>query len=633
MTVSSTTSRVSYSTNGSTTLFQFPYYFLEDEDLEVVLKNNSTGAETILVLTTNYTVTGAGNAAGGSITTLSTYASGYTLSIFRNPQVVQETDLEENDSLPAESLEMALDKLTMIAQRHDDLLERSVTLSDGTAAGSFDPTLPEVLTADTVVKINSAGDGFEEGPSAADIADAQANAAIATAAAATATAAAATVTSAFYRDVVYKTSADSPVTISSSDNGKLYSFDTSGGAISVTLPQISSITPPFNWAFVLKTAGNNLTINRAGSDTIAGATSKTVSTAGVGAQLVGDTDASPDDWSVLDFGTVADGALTLAKLGTQISGPGIAKNYTITSSLSSNAVTFAVKTLAGTDPSATDPVYVYFRNGTAGTGNYVKRTITSALSITISSGSTLGHSSGLDCYGYGYFLDNSGTVELAVAGSRVFDEASLQTTTAEGGAGAADSKTTLYSTTARTSKPILFAWRFKSNQATAGTWASAISEISLYVSSRNVIPYSDVWLQTGNSFGSESNNKIRRFTTTNNNVGSAITYADNATTGSTFTINEDGVYSIHYYEETSSGPNNFGISRNTSSRTTSITIITATERLAMAATQNGTSNGAICSVTAHLVAGDIIRPHCDGGGTFVDTNRTFFRITQVAKFN
>lgn len=626
MTVSSTTSRVSYSTNGSTTLFQFPYYFLEDEDLEVVLKNNSTGAETILVLTTNYTVTGAGNAAGGSITTLSTYASGYTLSIFRNPQVVQETDLEENDSLPAESLEKALDKLTMIAQRHDDLLERSVTLSDGTAAGSFDPTLPEVLTPETVVAINSAGDGFEEGPSITDIADAATNAAAAAASAATAAAAAATVTSAFYRDVVYKTSADSPVTITSSDNGKLYVFDTSGGAISVTLPQLSSITPPFNWAAVLKTAGNNLTVNRAGTDTIMGATSKVISAAGVGYQLVGDTDASPDDWSVLDFGTVADSAITLAKLATQVSAPGEKINYTLVPSIAASALTVAVKTLAGTDPSATDPVVLYFRNATAGTGNYVKRTITSALSFTFSSGSTVGHVSGVSDYLYYYFIDNSGTVDLGAAGSNIFDKGTVQSTTAEGGAGAADSKTVLYSASSLSNKPILLAGRLLSNQATAGTWASAISEVSLDVDQR--LRYrSEVSVNTGNGHGS-TNNKIRIFSTTKRNYGSDITYATSAANGDSFTINKTGIYSIHYADGGSAGAN-FGVSVNSSELTTGIlSLSNVNDRLGAIGTAAGLQ--ATVSFTLTLNAGDVVRAHTQGTTDNTSDATCWFLITRVA---
>ena len=68
---------------------------------------------------------------------------------------------------------------------------------------------------------------------------------------------------------------------------------------------------------------------------------------------------------------------------------------------------------------------------------------------------------------YVYAIDNAGTVELAVS-STLLDQGSLQTTTAEGGAGAADSRFVLYSTTARSNVPIRLIGRIKSSQATAG---------------------------------------------------------------------------------------------------------------------------------------------------------------------
>jgi hypothetical protein len=129
-----------------------------------------------------------------------------------------------------------------------------------------------------------------------------------------ATDAASAINSAFYRDTVRYTSASSPVTLTSSDNGKLHVFDSSGGAISVTLPTIAGVTLPFNLGFLCETAGNNITINRASTDTIQGATTKVLSVAGVGFQLVADDSTSPDKWDVMEFGSVADGSVTTLKL-------------------------------------------------------------------------------------------------------------------------------------------------------------------------------------------------------------------------------------------------------------------------------------------------------------------------------
>jgi hypothetical protein len=124
MTVSSTTSKVSYTGNGSTTAFAVPFYFLAAADLQVILRSGTT--ETVQVLTTNYTVSGAGVEAGGTVTMLVAPAAAVTVTIRRNIEATQETDLLPNDRLPAESLETALDKVTMLTQQLGEESARSI---------------------------------------------------------------------------------------------------------------------------------------------------------------------------------------------------------------------------------------------------------------------------------------------------------------------------------------------------------------------------------------------------------------------------------------------------------------------------------------------------------------------------
>ncbi len=193
MTISSETNRVSYTGNGVTTAFSFPYYFLADEDLVVISRNISSGVETVKAITTDYTVAGALSSGGGTITMLSAPTSAVKLSIYRDPAVTQALDLVENDPLPAESVERAFDRGVMIAQRLNDRLDRAVRLTDGFAA-SFDPQLPAVPSANAALIFNSAGTGFSVGPTASQISGAEAAATSAAASAASATSAAATAT-------------------------------------------------------------------------------------------------------------------------------------------------------------------------------------------------------------------------------------------------------------------------------------------------------------------------------------------------------------------------------------------------------------------------------------------------------
>jgi hypothetical protein len=153
-------------------------------------------------------------------------------------------------------------------------------------------------------------------------------------------------------------------------------------------------------------------------------------------------------------------------------------NLTLTTSVAANALTIALKTQAGSNPSAGDPVKIGFRSATTSSGTYNQRSVTGALSLTVSSGSTLGQTSGQPWMLYVYAIDNAGTVELAVSGT-LYRETGIYNTTAEGGAGAADSVSTIYSTTARTNIVLRLIGKILNTQTTAGTWTSAGS--ALYV--------------------------------------------------------------------------------------------------------------------------------------------------------
>ena len=152
-------------------------------------------------------------------------------------------------------------------------------------------------------------------------------------------------------------------------------------------------------------------------------------------------------------------------------------NVSIACSVGSNALTIALKSNAGSDCTATDFATIAFRSTTATSGVAVRRTITSALSLVISSGSTLGHTDGAEWPIYVYAIDDGGTVVLG-ASTSPFDERYVQSSSAEGGAGAADSVAAMYSTASKSNKAIRLLAILKSTQTTAGTWAAAPTNVS-----------------------------------------------------------------------------------------------------------------------------------------------------------
>lgn len=110
-------SSIQHQGNASTTVpYPVPFKFQHDEDIVVVVRD-ANGAETTQILNTNYTVVGAGNDNGGSVTMSTAVPSTSTVSIFRDIEATQLTSYEEGDAFPAKSHERALDKLTMLVQQ------------------------------------------------------------------------------------------------------------------------------------------------------------------------------------------------------------------------------------------------------------------------------------------------------------------------------------------------------------------------------------------------------------------------------------------------------------------------------------------------------------------------------------
>lgn len=154
----------------------------------------------------------------------------------------------------------------------------------------------------------------------------------------------------------------------------------------------------------------------------------------------------------------------------------VLENFGLTCSTNSNILTITVTNGSGGVPSTTNPVLVGFRSPTIGSGLANVVSISSSLGMTVSSGSTLGHSSGVEDSIFVYLLYYNGAAEVAVS-STLYPEFALYSTTAEGGAGAADSRSVIYSVTARSSVPIRLVGRLTITEATAGAWATLPSQI------------------------------------------------------------------------------------------------------------------------------------------------------------
>ena len=160
MTISSTTTKNSYSGNGSTTTFAYGFFIPASTDIQVIVRS-ANGTETVKAEgtgSTNYAITNVGNANGGNIVFVTAPASGETVVLRRNTAKTQATDYVANDPFPAETHESALDKLTIIGQDLQEQVDRSIKLSRTNTMTSTDFTTSATDRASKILAFDSSGE-------------------------------------------------------------------------------------------------------------------------------------------------------------------------------------------------------------------------------------------------------------------------------------------------------------------------------------------------------------------------------------------------------------------------------------------------------------------------------------------
>lgn len=128
--------RKSYVGAGTRGPFSTEFRFLDDSDLLVIVTEIATGVQTALTLTTDYTVTGAGETSGGEVELTVAYgnlAATHRITLINDPDGLQDIDYTPYDSFPAETHERGLDRLTIRGNRLLDLISRALRQPDGDA--------------------------------------------------------------------------------------------------------------------------------------------------------------------------------------------------------------------------------------------------------------------------------------------------------------------------------------------------------------------------------------------------------------------------------------------------------------------------------------------------------------------
>ncbi len=201
--------RIQYRGDGTQTVFTFPFPIFDDADIEIYEDT------TLQTITTHYTVAGAGDSAGGTVTFVTAPANGVVVTLRRNVAIERTSDFQESGEFRAKVINDELDKLTATQQQIETDQDRSLRLGPTDSATST--IIPDKATRSSkVLGFDANGDPAASSMNLADMESGATNAtANASAAAASAASADADATTATTKAAEAATSASSAATSAS----------------------------------------------------------------------------------------------------------------------------------------------------------------------------------------------------------------------------------------------------------------------------------------------------------------------------------------------------------------------------------------------------------------------------------
>lgn len=159
-----------YTGNASTADYDYDFLIRVDTDILATVRNPDTDAETTLVLTTDYTVSGEGESAGGQISLVDSgqawlddngyLDTGWILSIRRVRPLTQTTDIRNQGDFYPETHEDQFDNCLMVDQQQQDELDKALKLPETVDVDDVSTALP-VPEASKIIGWNSAGTALE----------------------------------------------------------------------------------------------------------------------------------------------------------------------------------------------------------------------------------------------------------------------------------------------------------------------------------------------------------------------------------------------------------------------------------------------------------------------------------------
>jgi hypothetical protein len=157
MTVESTARKESF--NGGQGTLTFSFKTLPDHPEYIKVVTVTSGTEALLTYDVDYTVSLESDGVGGTVTVSPTYGTEYTYTVYRETEDKQESDYDDYNQFPANTLEEDIDRRTLISQEADEEGDRTLKLPIS-ASSSVSTELPPPV-ASTIFGWNSGADALE----------------------------------------------------------------------------------------------------------------------------------------------------------------------------------------------------------------------------------------------------------------------------------------------------------------------------------------------------------------------------------------------------------------------------------------------------------------------------------------
>jgi hypothetical protein len=160
MSVDTTTRKASFVLNGVTSTFDFTFRAPQGTPTDIKCIATTGGVDTNLVYTTDYTVSVDTDGVGGTVTLAHPATTGTgTLTVYRETTDLQESDYEDYNQFPADTLEEDLDIRTMVSQDKAEDLSRSIKMPITSALTGSSVELP-TPTIGYLIGWNATATGF-----------------------------------------------------------------------------------------------------------------------------------------------------------------------------------------------------------------------------------------------------------------------------------------------------------------------------------------------------------------------------------------------------------------------------------------------------------------------------------------